>query len=69
MDPPPCRLMGGPARMIAGGTTMEQLATNLGLRVERAVIDKTGLSGRFEFNLAFTPIECQPERRRHKDYS
>jgi uncharacterized protein (TIGR03435 family) len=55
MDPPPCRLMGGPARMIAGGTTMEQLATNLGLRVERAVIDKTGLSGRFEFNLAFTP--------------
>jgi uncharacterized protein (TIGR03435 family) len=55
MDPPPCRLMGGPARIIAGGTTMEQLATNLALRVERRVIDKTGLSGRFEFNLAFTP--------------
>ena len=55
MDPPPCRLMSGPARIIAGGTTMEQLATNLGLRVERQVIDKTGLSGRFEFNLAFTP--------------
>ena len=55
MDPPPCRLMGGPARIIAGGTTMEQLATNLSLRVERRVMDKTGLFGRFEFNLAFTP--------------
>ena len=55
MDPPPCRLMGGPARIISGGTTMEQLATNLALRVERRVIDRTGLSGRFEFNLAFTP--------------
>jgi uncharacterized protein (TIGR03435 family) len=55
MDPPPCRLMGGPAGIIAGGTTMEQLATNLAVRVERPVIDKTGLSGRFEFNLAFTP--------------
>lgn len=55
MDPPPCRLMGGPARIISGGTTLEQLATILGLRVERRVIDKTGLSGRFEYNLAFTP--------------
>ena len=51
--------MGGPARIIAGGTTMEQLATNLALRVERRVFDKTGLSGRFEFNLAFTP-DCMP---------
>jgi uncharacterized protein (TIGR03435 family) len=55
MDPPPCRMMGGPARIISGGTTMEQLATNLAMRVERPVVDKTGLAGRFEFNLAFTP--------------
>ena len=47
--------MGGPARTIAGGATMQQLATNLAIRVERPVVDKTGLAGRFEFNLAFTP--------------
>ena len=43
------------ARITSGGTTMEQLATRLADRVERPVVDKTGLSGRFEFNLAFTP--------------
>jgi uncharacterized protein (TIGR03435 family) len=55
MDPPPCALMGGPARIISGGVPMEQLATNLAMHVERPVVDKTGLSGRFEFNFAFTP--------------
>jgi bla regulator protein blaR1 len=55
MDPPPCNLMGGPARIISGGVPIEQLAVNLGNRVERLVIDKTGLAGRFEFNFAFTP--------------
>jgi uncharacterized protein (TIGR03435 family) len=55
MDPPPCRLMGGPARIISGGTPMEEFATTLALRVERPIVDKTGLSGRFEFNFAYTP--------------
>jgi uncharacterized protein (TIGR03435 family) len=54
-EPPPCRLMGGPARTIAGGATMRQLAANLSVRQERLVVDKTGLSGRFAFNLAWTP--------------
>ena len=54
-EPPPCRLMGGPARTIAGGATMQQLAANLSVRQERLVFDKTGLTGRFAFNLAWTP--------------
>jgi uncharacterized protein (TIGR03435 family) len=55
MDPPPCALIGGPARIISGGVPMEQLAARLGVVLERTVVDKTGLAGRFEYNLAFTP--------------
>lgn len=60
-DPPPCGLMGGPARTIAGGATMQQLAANLTVRLERLVIDKTGLAGRFAFNLAWTPDQLPTE--------
>ena len=55
LEPPACGLMGGPARTIAGAVTMQQLATNLSTAVEGLVIDKTGLTGRFDFNLAWTP--------------
>jgi uncharacterized protein (TIGR03435 family) len=54
-EPPPCRLMGGPARTIASGVTMQQLAANLSNHLERFVIDKTGLTDRFDFNLGWTP--------------
>jgi uncharacterized protein (TIGR03435 family) len=54
-EPPPCGLMGGPARTIAGGATMQQLAANLTVRQERLVFDKTGLAGRFAFTLTWTP--------------
>ncbi|HEY4356736.1 MAG TPA: TIGR03435 family protein [Acidobacteriaceae bacterium] len=54
-EPPPCRLMGGPARTIASGVTMQQLAANLSNHLERLVIDKTGLTERFDFNMGWTP--------------
>jgi uncharacterized protein (TIGR03435 family) len=60
-EPPPCGLMGGPARMIAGGATMQQLAANLTVRLDRLVFDKTGLTGRFAFNLAWTPDRLPTE--------
>jgi uncharacterized protein (TIGR03435 family) len=60
-EPPPCGLMGGPARTIAGGATLQQLVGNLSNRVERLVIDKTGLSGRFAFTLAWTPDRIPTE--------
>jgi uncharacterized protein (TIGR03435 family) len=55
IEPPPCALISGPARTIAGAASMQQLATNLTARVERPVVDKTGLTDRFDFMLTFTP--------------
>ena len=65
-EPPPCGAMRGPARVIAGGLPMEQFAkmlTNIMADADgpaggvgaRLVIDKTGLSGRYGFTLAWTP--------------
>jgi uncharacterized protein (TIGR03435 family) len=47
--------MAGPARTIAGAASLQQITAHLTVRMERPVIDKTGLTGRFDFNLAFTP--------------
>jgi bla regulator protein blaR1 len=65
-EPPPCGAMRGPARVLAGSFSRSQLANMLtfiiadangpaGRDAARLVIDKTGLSGRFAFTLAWTP--------------
>ena len=65
-EPPPCGAMRGPARVLAGGIPMSQFANMLtfvmadangpaGQADARLVVDKTGLSGRFAFTLAWTP--------------
>jgi len=65
-EPPPCGAMRGPARVLAGGLPMAQFANMLTLVMAdangpagrddaRVVIDKTELSGRFAFTLAWTP--------------
>ena len=60
-EPPPCGMMGGPSFTRAGGATMQQLVVNLSNRVERLVVDKTGLAGRFAFTLAWTPDRIPTE--------
>jgi len=62
-DPPPnlcgVMLMGPTAKgdmMIeVRGSTMTQFAQRLSGRVDRAVVDKTGIAGKFNFHLEFTP--------------
>jgi len=39
--------------------TMAQLASNLSSRVNRVVVDKTGMTGNFDLNLEWTPDQFQ----------
>jgi uncharacterized protein (TIGR03435 family) len=62
-DPPPnlcgIMMMGPTARgdmmLDVHGSTMTQFAQRLSGRVDRAVVDKTGIPGKFNFHLEFTP--------------
>lgn len=51
----PCGIRIAPGNMSVGGSTMAQFANTLGMFVGRVVVDKTGLSGNYEFNLTWTP--------------
>jgi uncharacterized protein (TIGR03435 family) len=50
-----CRFNGGPGGLVVGAMTMPQLAQFL-QRLGQPVIDKTGLTGRYDFDLAFAPL-------------
>ena len=46
----------GPRVLLTGrGQTLAELASNLGNQVNRPVVDKTGLSGKYDFALEFAP--------------
>ncbi len=53
--PPPCGMFMGLGRVSAGNVTMAEVARMLAPRVNRIVEDKTGLTGRYQFELEFTP--------------
>jgi uncharacterized protein (TIGR03435 family) len=50
-----CGLMIGPGRMNAGGMAMSNLAQSLSPLVGRVVLDKTELTGSYDFELAYSP--------------
>jgi uncharacterized protein (TIGR03435 family) len=54
-SPVVCGIRGLPGRLIAGAMPMTLLASNLSGQVQRVVIDRTGLSGAWDFELTFAP--------------
>ena len=60
-EPPPpserplCGIRFSPASLAGGGMPMAQFARVLSQAVQRVVVDRTGLTGNFDFDLAWTP--------------
>jgi uncharacterized protein (TIGR03435 family) len=52
---PTCGMRIGPGQMMAGGTPLSQFVNPLSQFVQRTVIDRTGLTGAFDFDLSWTP--------------
>ena len=50
-----CEVLTVPGAIVSGGITMVDLVTYLSPLMERVVIDRTGLSGNFEFVLRWRP--------------
>jgi uncharacterized protein (TIGR03435 family) len=45
----------GVTKFFSGGITMATFAEALSLRLDRKVVDRTGLAGYYDFDLSFTP--------------
>lgn len=50
-----CGMRMGPGTMVVGGSPLSQFANSLGNSVGRVVLDRTGLTGNYDFNLTWTP--------------
>lgn len=59
--PPPCGIRIGMGNMAVGGSPMSQVANALANFVGRIVVDKTGLTGNYDFTLTWTPDQM-PQR-------
>ena len=57
---PQCGMFMGIGNVGAGDVPLQQLAQLLSQRVQRIVVDKTGLTGRYSFNIEFTPDQLPP---------
>jgi uncharacterized protein (TIGR03435 family) len=56
---PLCGAAFGPGRLIAQGMTIARLGVNLSGRVNRVVVDRTGLAGNFDLDLEWMPDQFQ----------
>jgi bla regulator protein blaR1 len=57
---PPCGIRQVPGRMMAGGSLLSDVGRNLAPSTGRLVIDRTGLTGRFDLDLEWTPDQMPP---------
>lgn len=53
---PACGSLTAGSSLIAGGITLTQLATSLSRRVDRIVVDRTGLNGLFDVDLKWSAL-------------
>jgi len=51
-----------PGQLISQGTPIDLFAAQLSMRLDRPVVDKTGLKGSYAFNLHWTPASDELER-------
>jgi uncharacterized protein (TIGR03435 family) len=51
----PCGIRVNMGKVMAGGTLMSDFARNMSGLVNRVIVDKTGLTGRYDFDLEWTP--------------
>ena len=56
-----CGIRIAPGNMSVGGSTLAQFANSLSMFVGRIVVDHTGLTDNFDFNLTWTPDQM-PQR-------
>lgn len=54
-EPRVCTTMRNGGQTFAGGATMAEIARMLQTNTGRVVLDRTGLTGRYDFDLSFTP--------------
>ena len=52
---PVCGMRSGPGQMMGGGFPLSQLASVLSQTVQRTVVNRTGLTGNYDLELAYTP--------------
>lgn len=57
----PCGIRIGPGNMAVGGAPLSQVANSLGMFAGRIVLDRTGLTGNYDFSLTWTPDQM-PQR-------
>jgi uncharacterized protein (TIGR03435 family) len=60
LERPPCGLMLRPGVLTAGAMTMGEFARALAPQVNRFVLDRTGITGFFDFDVQFTPDKTTP---------
>ena len=60
---PPCGMRMGPGNLMGGGFPVSQLAVALSPRVQRIVVDRTGLTGNFDLDLTWTPDQMPQGQR------
>jgi uncharacterized protein (TIGR03435 family) len=51
----------GPGELVDQGATLQPLVEQLSMQLGRSVVDKTGLTGHYDFTLKWTPAEKQPD--------